>query len=166
MVFYDRSWYNRAGVERVMGFCSPTEYLEFMRQAPEFERMLVRSGIRLYKYWFSVTREEQRKRFEARETDPLKRWKLSPIDLEARARYKDYGRARDAMFEATHTRHAPWHVVDFSDQRRGRLNLIRHLLDHVPDVRLPRQSIELPPLARPPARERYTGPVKPIKGTY
>jgi polyphosphate kinase len=166
LVLFDRSWYNRAGVEHVMGFCTPEEYRRFLQQAPVFERMLVEDGILLFKYWLAVDQEQQEARFAERAEDPLKRWKLSPIDLEARARYKDYGRARDAMFQATHTRHAPWHVVDFGDQRRGRLNLIRHLLDHVPDVRLPQQSIELPPLAGPAARERYTGPVKPIKGTF
>jgi polyphosphate kinase len=165
-VLFDRSWYNRAGVEKVMGFCTQAEYERFLEQAPAYEKMLVRDGILLLKYWLSVDQEFQEERFAERAGDPLKRWKLSPIDLEARARYEDYGRARDAMFQATHTRHAPWHVVDFGDQRRGRLNLIRHLLDHVPDVRLPQQSIELPPLARPPVRERYTGPVKPIKGTF
>jgi polyphosphate kinase len=128
MVFYDRSWYNRAGVERVMGFCSPTEYLEFMRQAPEFERMLVRSGIRLYKYWFSVTREEQRKRFEARETDPLKRWKLSPIDKASLDKWDDYTEAKEAMFFYTDTADAPWVIVKSNDKKRARLNTMRHFL--------------------------------------
>jgi polyphosphate kinase 2 len=128
MVFYDRSWYNRAGVERVMGFCSPTEYLEFMRQAPELERMLVRSGIRLYKYWFSVTREEQRARFLARETDPLKMWKLSPIDKASLDRWDDYTEAKEAMFFYTDTADAPWVIVKSNDKKRARLNCMRHFL--------------------------------------
>jgi polyphosphate kinase len=128
MVFYDRSWYNRAGVERVMGFCSPSEYLEFMRQAPEFERMLVRSGIRLYKYWFSVTREEQRARFLARETDPLKMWKLSPIDKASLDRWDDYTEAKEAMFFYTDTADAPWVIVKSNDKKRARLNCMRHFL--------------------------------------
>ena len=128
MVFYDRSWYNRAGVERVMGFCTPSEYLEFMRQAPELERMLVRSGIRLYKYWFSVTREEQRARFLARETDPLKMWKLSPIDKASLDRWDDYTEAKEAMFFYTDTADAPWVIVKSNDKKRARLNCMRHFL--------------------------------------
>ena len=128
MVFYDRSWYNRAGVERVMGFCTPTEYLEFMRQAPEFERMLVRSGIRLYKYWFSVTREEQRRRFKARETDPLKQWKLSPIDKASLDKWDDYTEAKEAMFFYTDTADAPWTIVKSNDKKRARLNCMKHFL--------------------------------------
>ncbi len=128
MVFYDRSWYNRAGVERVMGFCSPTEYLEFMRQAPEFERMLVRSGIRLYKYWFSVTRDEQRRRFKARETDPLKQWKLSPIDKASLDKWDDYTEAKEAMFFYTDTADAPWTIVKSNDKKRARLNCMKHFL--------------------------------------
>ncbi len=131
MVFYDRSWYNRAGVERVMGFCSPTEYLEFMRQAPEFERMLVRSGIRLHKYWFSVTQEEQRKRFEARETDPLKRWKLSPIDKASLDKWDDYTEAKEAMFFYTDTADAPWVIIKSNDKKRARLNTMRHFLSTI-----------------------------------
>lgn len=128
MVFYDRSWYNRAGVERVMGFCSPAEYLEFMREVPELERMLVRSGIRLYKYWFSVTRDEQRKRFAARETDPLKRWKLSPIDKASLDKWDDYTEAKEAMFFYTDTADAPWVIVKSDDKKRARLNAMRHFL--------------------------------------
>ena len=131
MVFYDRSWYNRAGVERVMGFCSPAEYLEFMREVPELERMLVRSGIRLYKYWFSVTREEQRKRFLARETDPLKRWKLSPIDKASLDKWEDYTEAKEAMFFYTDTADAPWVIVKSDDKKRARLNAMRHFLSTV-----------------------------------
>lgn len=128
MVFYDRSWYNRAGVERVMGFCKPGDYLEFMREAPELERMLVRSGIRLYKYWFSVTQEEQRARFKGRETDPLKRWKLSPIDLASLDKWDDYTEAKEAMFFYTDTADAPWTVIKSNDKKRARLNCMRHFL--------------------------------------
>jgi polyphosphate kinase 2 len=144
MVFYDRSWYNRAGVERVMGFCTPVEYLEFMRQAPEFERMLVRSGIRLYKYWFSVTQEEQRARFIARETDPLKRWKLSPIDKASLDKWDDYTEAKEAMFFYTDTADAPWVIVKSNDKKRARLNAMRHFLSTLdyPDKDL---SVATPP---------------------
>ena len=166
LVLFDRSWYNRAGVEKVMGFCTPAEYARFLQQAPVFEKMLVDDGVLLYKYWLAVDQRYQEERFAERAADPLKRWKLSPIDLEARKRYVEYGHARDAMFKATHTTWAPWHVVDFDDQRRGRLNLIRHLLDHVPDMRVPEVEVDLPPLAGKPAKERFTGPVKPIRTRY
>ena len=128
MVFFDRSWYNRAGVERVMGFCTSTEYLEFMRQAPEFERMLVRSGIRLYKYWFSVTRQEQERRFAAREKDPLKHWKLSPIDALSRDKWQEYTEAKEAMFFYTDTADAPWTIIKSDDKKRARLNCMQHFL--------------------------------------
>ncbi len=128
IVFYDRSWYNRAGVERVMGFCEPGEYLEFMRQTPELERMLTRSGIKLYKYWFSVTQEEQRLRFSSRETDPLKRWKLSPIDKASLDKWDDYTEAKEAMFFYTDTADAPWTVIKSDDKKRARLNCMRHFL--------------------------------------
>ncbi len=128
MVLFDRSWYNRAGVERVMDFCSPNEYLEFMRQAPEFERMLVRSGIQLYKFWFSVTREEQRRRFKAREKDPLKQWKLSPIDLASLKKWDDYTEAKEAMFFYTDTADAPWTIIKSDDKKRARLNCMQHFL--------------------------------------
>lgn len=128
LVFYDRSWYNRAGVERVMGFCEPNDYLEFMRQTPELERMLTRSGIRLYKYWFSVTQSEQRCRFESRETDPLKQWKLSPIDKASLSKWDDYTEAKEAMFFYTDTADAPWTVVKSDDKKRARLNCMRHFL--------------------------------------
>ncbi|MEM9318984.1 MAG: polyphosphate kinase 2 [Pseudomonadota bacterium] len=131
IVFYDRSWYNRAGVERVMGFCEPQEYPEFMRQAPEFERMLVRSGIRLYKYWFSVTRPEQRRRFKSRETDPLKQWKLSPIDKASLEKWDDYTQAKEAMFFYTDTADAPWTIIKSNDKKRARLNAMRHFLSTV-----------------------------------
>lgn len=166
MALFDRSWYNRAGVEHVMGFCTGAEYERFLAQAPAFEKMLVDDGILLYKYWLAVDQRCQEERFKERAEDPLKRWKLSPIDLEARTQYVEYGRARDAMFEATHTRYAPWHVVDFNNQRQGRLNVIRHLLDAVPDTRVPEETIDLPPLRGKPAREHFTGPVKPIRGRY
>ncbi len=128
MVFYDRSWYNRAGVERVMGFCSGAEYLEFMRQTPDFERMLVRSGIRLYKYWFSVTPDEQRRRFKSRELDPVKRWKLSPIDMASLDKWDDYTEAKEAMFFYTDTGDAPWTIVKSKDKKRARLACMRHFL--------------------------------------
>jgi polyphosphate kinase len=166
LVLFDRSWYNRAGVEKVMGFCTRAEYDLFLQQAPAFEKMLVQDGLLILKYWLAVDQRQQEERFAERAEDPLKRWKLSPIDLEARTRYREYGRARDAMFEATHTKHAPWFVVDFNDQRRGRLNLIRHLLEHVPITRVKDAPVELPPLPGRPARERYTGPVRPIRDRY
>ncbi|SMX39637.1 polyphosphate kinase 2 [Octadecabacter ascidiaceicola] len=128
IVLYDRSWYNRAGVERVMGFCEPHEYLEFMRQTPEFERMLTRSGVKLYKYWFSVTQEEQAKRFKSRETDPLKRWKLSPIDKASLDKWEDYTEAKEAMFFYTDTADAPWTVIKSDDKKRARLACMRHFL--------------------------------------
>jgi polyphosphate kinase 2 len=166
LVLFDRSWYNRAGVEKVMGFCSRTEYEHFLQQVPVFEKMLADDGILLFKYWLAVDQEEQEKRFAERAQDPLKRWKLSPIDLESRNRYAEYGRARESMFAAAHTKHAPWHVVDFNDQRTGRLNLIRHLLDRIPDFHLKAEPLEWPPLEQKPEKERYTGKVKPIRGRY
>jgi len=129
MVFYDRSWYNRAGVERVMGFCEPWEYLEFMRQTPDLEQMLVRSGIRLYKYWFSVTQNEQKRRFESRASDPLKQWKLSPIDKQSLGKWDDYTEAKEAMFFYTDTADAPWTVVKSNDKKRARLNCMMHFLN-------------------------------------
>lgn len=131
IVLYDRSWYNRAGVERVMNFCAPTEYLEFMRQTPEFERMLVRSGIKLFKYWFSVTQEEQKARFASRETDPLKRWKLSPIDRASLDKWDDYTEAKEAMFFYTDTADAPWTVIRSNDKKRARLTCMRHFLSQL-----------------------------------
>lgn len=128
MVLYDRSWYNRAGVERVMGFCEPGDYLEFMRQTPDLERMFTRSGIRLYKYWFSVTQEEQKARFESRETDPLKRWKLSPIDKASLGKWDDYTEAKEAMFFYTDTADAPWTVIKSDDKKRARINCMKHFL--------------------------------------
>ena len=132
MVMFDRSWYNRAGVERVMGFCSAAEYLEFMRQAPDFERMLVRSGIRLFKFWFSVSRGEQLRRFKSREHDPLKQWKLSPVDLASLDKWDDYTEAKEAMFFHTDTADAPWTVIKSDDKKRARLNAMRHVLAKLP----------------------------------
>lgn len=131
MVYYDRSWYNRAGVERVMGFCTPTEYLEFMRQTPEMERMLTRSGIRLYKYWFSVTQVEQKRRFDSRKEDPLKRWKLSPVDLASLAKWDDYTEAKEAMFFYTDTADAPWTIIKSNDKKRARINCMLHFLNSI-----------------------------------
>lgn len=163
IVLMDRSWYNRAGVEKVMGYCSADEYKRFLKQAPAFEQMLVDDGILLFKYWLCVDQAEQEKRMADRLEDPLKRWKLSPIDLEARQRYREYGKARDAMLKATHTRHAPWTLVDFNDQRLGRLTLIRHLLDHLPDCHTAPQPLDFPPLPDGPAKEKFGTPLKPIK---
>ena len=132
IVLFDRSWYNRAGVERVMGFCTPNDYLEFMRQCPEFERMLVRSGTLLFKYWFSVSREEQRRRFASRETDPLKQWKLSPIDRASLDKWDDYTEAKEAMFFYTDTADAPWTIVKADDKKRARLNCMQHFLSSLP----------------------------------
>ncbi len=128
IVFFDRSWYNRAGVERVMGFCKANEYLEFMRQVPDLERMLTRSGIKLFKYWFSVTQDEQRRRFQARQHDPLKQWKLSPIDRASLARWEDYTEAKEAMFFYTDTADAPWTIIKSSDKKRARINCMQHFL--------------------------------------
>jgi polyphosphate kinase 2 len=144
MVLFDRSWYNRAGVERVMGFCTEEEYQEFLRSCPYFERMLVRSGIILIKYWFSVSEEEQENRFQERLVDPVKRWKLSPMDLESRARWVEYSRAKDEMFTYTDIKQAPWYVVEADDKRRARLNCIAHLLDMIPYEDLTPEPMELP----------------------
>ena len=162
----DLSWYNRAGVERVMGYCTDAQYRRFLEDAPVFERLLADAGIGIRKYWLSTDQTHQEERFAERAADPLKRWKLSPVDLEARTRYREYGRARDAMFRATHTPYAPWTVVDFNDQRRGRLNLIRHLLEHAQYEQIADTPVHLPPLDAAPARERFTGPIRPIRGWY
>ena len=162
MVLFDRSWYNRAGVERVMGYCTEAQTRTFLEQAPVFEQMLVDDGILLFKYWLTVDQAQQEERFAERLADPLKRWKLSPIDLQARAKYAEYGQARDLMLKATHTKAAPWALVDFNDQRRGRLTLIRHLLDAIPEHAVPEEPIVFPPLDHAPLVERYKGGVKPI----
>jgi polyphosphate kinase len=148
MVLFDRSWYNRAGVERVMGFCTEEEYREFLRSCPEFERMLVRAGIVLVKYWFSISDAEQERRFQDRLHDPRKRWKLSPMDLESRDRWLEYSRAKDEMFRFTDIKQAPWWVVDADDKRRARLNCIHHLLSL-----LPYEDLTPPPADLPPRRE-------------
>ena len=155
MVLFDRSWYNRSGVEHVMGFCTETEYEEFLRSCPEFERMLVRSGIILIKYWFSVSDEEQEKRFRARIDDPTKRWKLSPMDLESRARWVDYSKAKDRMFAVCDIPQAPWNVVNADDKKRARLNCIHHLLSQIKYKDLTPEKIELPP------RQKRKGYVRP-----
>jgi len=144
VVLFDRSWYNRAGVERVMGFCTEPEYLEFMHSCPEFERMLVRSGIILIKYWFSVSDDEQEQRFQSRLKDPTKRWKLSPMDLESRSRWVDYSRAKDEMFKYTDIKQAPWYVVNADNKECARLNCISHLLSTVPYKDLTPESVKLP----------------------
>ncbi len=145
IVLFDRSWYNRAGVEHVMGFCTQEEYEDFLRASPQFEEMLIRSGMVLVKYWFSVSDEEQEQRFQARMRNPVKRWKLSAMDLEARRRWVDYSRAKDAMFAATDTRTSPWNVVDADDKKRARLNCIAHLLSQVPYHDMVPVEIDLPP---------------------
>jgi polyphosphate kinase 2 len=145
IVLFDRSWYNRAGVERVMGFCTDDEYQEFLRSCPEFEKMLIRSGIVLIKYWFSVCDEEQERRFQARIDDPTKRWKLSPMDLASRSKWVEYSRAKDAMFSYTDTKQSPWIVVNADDKKRARLNVIVDLLSKVPYKDLTPQAIRLPP---------------------
>ena len=148
IVIFDRSWYNRAGVEHVMGFCTPAEYRRFLKQCPIFERLIVEDGIQLVKYWFSVSDEEQERRFRSRLEDPLRRWKLSPLDLESRARWVEYSRAKDEMFVHTDIEEAPWYVVEGDDKRRARLNCIAHLLSIVPYKDVLETPVKLPP--RPP----------------
>jgi polyphosphate kinase 2 len=162
IVLFDRSWYNRAGVERVMGFCTEDETRAFLKQAPVFEKMLVDDGLLLFKYWLTVDQAQQEERFAERQSDPLKRWKLSPIDVDARTKYAEYGQARDAMLAATHTKAAPWTLVDFNDQRRGRLALIRHLLDQIPERKVPETTIVFPPLGHEPMKEHFGGALRPI----
>ena len=158
MVLFDRSWYNRAGVERVMGFCTDAEYEEFFRSAPEFERMLVRSGIKLLKYWFSITDDEQHLRFLSRIHDPLKQWKLSPMDLESRRRWEAYTRAKETMLERTHIPEAPWWVVQAVDKKRARLNCIHHLLSQFDYSEVDRPPVELPSRVRNPDYLRHPVP--------
>ena len=150
MVLFDRSWYNRAGVERVMGFCSDEDVEEFFRSVPEFERMLVRSGITLIKYWFSITDDEQHFRFQMRIHDPLKQWKLSPMDLESRVRWEAYTKAKEAMLERTHIPEAPWWVVEAVDKKRARLNCISHLLTQFPYHEVIHPEVVLPPRVHNP----------------
>ncbi len=159
VVLFDRSWYNRAGVERVMGFCTEPEYLEFMHSCPEFERMLVRSGIVLIKYWFSVSDDEQERRFQARIKNPTKRWKLSPMDLESRRRWVDYSRAKDEMFSYTDIKQSPWYVVNANNKKCARLNCMQHLLSMIPYEDLTPEPIKLPKLekshyVRPPLSDQ------------
>jgi len=158
IVMFDRSWYNRAGVERVMGFCTDDEYEEFFRSVPEFEKMLVRSGIVLVKYWFSISDAEQHRRFQMRIHDPLKQWKLSPMDLKSWSRWYDYSRARDEMFKATDTRYAPWYIVRSDDKKRARLNCIDHLLSQFPYEDVPHEEIALPERVFNPDYERKVLP--------
>ncbi len=162
IVLFDRSWYNRAGVEQVMGFATAEQVGEFLKATPAFERMLVDDGMLLFKYWLGCDQEMQEERFAERLADPLKRWKLSPIDQQARAKYGEYTRAREAMLKATHRSDTPWTLVDFNDQKRGRLTLVRDLLDRLPDLRCPEPVIDWPPLGHPPIKEKY-GVLKPIE---
>ncbi len=155
MVLFDRSWYNRAGVEHVMGFCTDQEYREFLRSCPEFERMLVRSGIVLIKYWFSIDDEEQERRFKGRIEDPTKRWKLSPMDLKSRERWVEYSKAKDDMFAYTDIKQAPWYVVNADEKKRARLNCISHLLSQIPYKKIKHKKISLPP------RQNETGYIRP-----
>ena len=161
ITLFDRSWYNRAGVERVMGFCTEDETDAFLKATPHFEKQLVDDGIMLFKYWLCCDQEEQEKRFRKRVENPLKQWKLSPIDQASRDKYDDYTKAREQMLKATHTKHAPWTLVDFNHQKRGRLTLLRDLLDRVPDVALPPEKISWPPLKGKPHKERF-GVIEPI----
>jgi len=158
IVLFDRSWYNRAGVERVMGFCTEDEVEEFFRSVPEFERMLVRSGIILLKYWFSITDDEQQFRFNMRIHDPLKQWKLSPMDVESRRRWEDYTRAKEDMLARTHIEEAPWWVVEAVDKKRARLNCIAHLLTQIPYEDVPKAAVVLPPRERHADYERHPIP--------
>ncbi len=155
IVLFDRSWYNRAGVERVMGFATAEEVQDFLNATPQFERHLIDDGMLLFKYWLCCDQEVQERRFENRLNNPMKRWKLSPIDMKAREHYNDYTEARELMLSATDTDFAPWTLVDFNDQPRGRLTLLRDLLDRVPDTELPLAEIPWPPLSQPPLKERY-----------
>jgi polyphosphate kinase len=157
IVIFDRSWYNRGGVERVLGFCTPEEHKEWLRSTPEFERMLVRSGIIVLKYWFSVSDEEQERRFQERANDPLKRWKLSPMDLKSREKWVEFSKAKDEMFAVTDIREAPWFTIEADDKRRARLNCISHLLDTIPYKDALPGPIELPPR---PRQDRYKRPPK------
>ena len=162
IVLFDRSWYNRAGVERVMGYCSEAQAEAFLKQAPVFEKQLTDDGILLFKYWLTTDQANQEERLRERLDDPLKRWKLSPVDLAARDKYDDYTKAREAMLAATHTDNAPWTLVDFNDQKRGRLTLIRDLLDRLPDTHIKPPAIEFPELDGALQAESY-GVLEPIK---
>jgi polyphosphate kinase 2 len=161
IVLFDRSWYNRAGVEQVMGFATSEQVARFLDAAPAFEKQLVDDGILLFKYWLSCDQDEQEERFAERLADPLKRWKLSPIDQAAREKFDEYTEARETMFKATHSNWAPWTLVDFNDQKLGRLTLIRNLLDRLPDTATAETAIDWPPLDHMPIEEKY-GVIKPI----
>jgi polyphosphate kinase len=165
IALFDRSWYNRAGVEKVMGYCKPEQTEAFLAQAPRFEKLLVDDGLLLFKYWLTVDQARQEERFAERAVDSMKQWKLSPIDLKAREKYADYTKAREAMLAATHTKQAPWTLVDFNDQKLGRLTLIRHLLDQLPDTRVPDEPFAMPALGRKPQAESFAKlkPIKPFK---
>ncbi|MEJ5977852.1 polyphosphate kinase 2 [Novosphingobium sp. PS1R-30] len=162
IVLFDRSWYNRAGVEKVMGFATEEQVAAFLDQAPRFEKLLVQDGVLLFKYWLTCDQVEQEERLRERAEDPLKRWKLSPIDLVAREKYDDYTQAREAMLAATHTKQAPWTLVDFNDQHRGRLTVIRDFLDRLPDKKVEAPDIEFKPLENKPGEESFDK-LKPIK---
>ena len=161
IVLFDRSWYNRAGVEKVMGYADAGQVDAFLKAVPAFEKLLVDDGVLLFKYWLASDQAQQEERLRERLEDPLKRWKLSPIDLAAREKYDEYTKAREAMLKATHTDHAPWTLVDFNDQRRGRLTLVRDLLSRIPDTHEEPEAIEFPELGRKPAKEKYKV-LKPI----
>ena len=161
ITLFDRSWYNRAGVERVMGFCTEEETDAFLKAVPHFEKQLVDDGIMLFKYWLCCDQAEQEERFLKRAKNPLKQWKLSPVDQASRDKYDDYTKARGRMLKAKHTKHAPWTLVDFNEQKRGRLTLLRHLLDRLPDVDPPPEKIKWPPLKGKPHKERF-GVIEPV----
>ncbi len=156
IVLFDRSWYNRAGVEKVMGFATTAQVSAFLEAVPTFERMLIDDGLHLFKYWLTCDQAEQEERLAERRDDPAKRWKISPIDVAARGKYRAYTEAREAMLEATHSKHAPWTLIDFNDQRRGRLTLVRDLLDRLPVKKVEQTVPDLPPLAEPPASEHFS----------
>jgi polyphosphate kinase 2 len=162
IVLFDRSWYNRAGVEKVMGFASDAQVEAFLEAVPVLERLLTDDGVLLFKYWLCCDQAKQEKRFAERREDPLKGWKLSPIDVAARDKYDDYTRARETMLKATHTRNAPWTLVDFDDQKLGRLTLIRDLLDRIPECKVKEKPVDLPPLRKKPSEESYAV-LKPIE---
>lgn len=162
IVLFDRSWYNRAGVEKVMGYANEAQVDAFLKQVPAFEQQLIDDGVLLFKYWLCTDQALQEERFAERLADPLKRWKLSPIDIAAREKYADYTSAREAMLTATHTPSSPWTLIDFNDQRLGRLTLIRDLLDRLPDTRVEAPALDLPPLGHAPLKEKYSV-LKPIK---
>jgi polyphosphate kinase 2 len=165
IVLFDRSWYNRAGVEKVMGYADDDQVARFLEETPNFEQMLVKDGILLFKYWLTTDQDNQEERLAERLEDPLKRWKLSPIDLAARGQYDAYTQAREAMLKATHTDYAPWTLVDFNDQKRGRLTLIQDLLDRLPDTQIEPPPLDFPPLEGDPLKESYAvlKPLKPFK---